>query len=306
MVESINDTEAAINELHTVQDFIRWGASRFNEAELFYGHGTDNAIDEAVTLVLHALHLPHGLTPELMSARLTRQERSDVVDLLARRISKRLPAPYLTHEAWFAGMSFYVDERVLIPRSPIAELVEEGFEPWLGGRPVNRILDLGTGSGCIAVACAQAFPEAVVDAVDASEDALAVARINVARYGLGHRVQVIQSDLFASLRDQAYDLIVTNPPYVSYGEYNTLPQEYHHEPQAGLVGGEDGLDCVMLILKQAIDYLTPGGILVMEVGHSRPALTRRLPRAPFTWPEFRHGGEGVLILTGEQLREIGG
>lgn len=280
---------------------MRWGASRFNQADLFYGHGTDNAIDEALQLVTHALHLPRDLSPELLQARLTRQERKEVAELLVRRVVERRPAPYLTHEAWFAGLSFYVDERVLIPRSPIAELIEQGFEPWLDPDRVDRVLDLCTGSGCIAIACALAFPGAGVDAVDISDDALQVAQINVARYGLEGRVHLVEGDLYAGVAQRPYDLIVTNPPYVGRAEMASLPVEYGFEPRVGLCSGEQGLDCIQRIMAEAGDYLRPGGILVAEVGASREALEARFPRVPFLWVEFQRGGEGVFVLTREQL-----
>ena len=297
------DIDSVVNELTSLQDLVRWGASRFSEAQLFYGHGTDNAIDEAVVLVLHSLHLPRQLPAGFMNCRLTTAERGAAVELLVRRIVERRPAAYLTGEAWFAGMDFYVDERVVIPRSPIAELIEQGFEPWLAGRQVNRVLDLCTGSGCIAIACAQVFDGAHVDAVDISEGALAVAGRNVERYGLGSRVELIQADLFAGVTGRRYDLIVSNPPYVGRREWEGLPEEYHHEPRYGLESGEEGLDCTMSILRHAIDYLMPGGILVVEVGYSRPQLERCFPQALFVWPEFERGGEGVFVMTYDELRE---
>lgn len=293
--------DAAVDELRTLHDLVRWGASRFGQAALFYGHGTDNAIDEALQLVTHALHLPRDVSPELLQARLTREERRQVAELLVRRVTERRPAAYLIHEAWFAGLSFYVDERVLIPRSPIAELIEQGFDPWLDHERVERILDLCTGSGCIAVACAFAFPGAAVDAADISDDALQVARINVAQYGLEGQVQVIASDLYAGLPGRSYDLIVTNPPYVGRAEMASLPAEYGFEPRIGLRSGEQGLDCIQRILAGAADHLNPEGILVAEVGNSRQALEARFPRVPFVWVELQRGGEGVFVLTREEL-----
>lgn len=289
--------------LETVRDFVRWGASRFNQAGLFFGHGTDNALDEAVVLVLHVLHLPSDLPVAYLDARLTPTERIEVRNVLQRRIEERLPAAYLTQEALFAGLRFFVNENVLVPRSPIAELIENGFEPWVQSGSVTRVLDLCTGSGCIAIGCAHAFPEASVDAVDISPAAIEVAEINTRRHQLEERVEPILSDLFDGVLGRRYDLIVGNPPYVSRDELATLPAEYRQEPVLGLEAGEEGLDLVERILSEAADYLEPGGILVVEVGNSARALVARYPEVPFLWLEFARGGEGVFLLTAEQLNE---
>lgn len=296
---------SAIEYLHTLRDFIRWGASRFNAAGLHFGHGTDNAIDEAAALVLHTLHLPYDLPDFYLEARLTPEEKRRLLAIIERRIETRKPAAYLIHEALFCGLSFYVDERVLVPRSPIAELIEQRFSPWLDGVEVGQILDLCTGSGCIAVACAYAFPEAEVDAVDISADALEVARINIRRHHLEGRVHLHQGDLFSGLEGRRYQLIVSNPPYVSRQEWQRLPPEYQAEPRLGLESGEDGLDCVLGILRQAGDFLTDDGILVVEVGASADVPRKRCPQVPFLWLEFERGGEGVFLLAARELRHHG-
>lgn len=293
----------AIRDLRTIRDFIRWGVSRFTEHKLYFGHGTDNALDEALALVLHGLHLPFGLPDQLMESRLTHSERSRVADLLVQRIEKRVPAAYLTNQALFCGIPFYVDERVLVPRSPIGELIEQQFEPWVIPEEVSNILDLCTGSGCIAVVCADMFPMAQVDALDISEDALAVANINIERYQLQGRVNAIQSDLFAAVEGEKYQIIVSNPPYVDAEDISDMPEEYHCEPAIGLASGKDGLDITRRILLQAVDYLTDDGILVVEVGNSEVALQAQLPELPFNWLEFERGGHGVFLLSKEQLLE---
>ncbi len=297
MLLSAADTD----QLQAVRDFIRLGASLFNRAGLHFGHGTDNALDEAVWLVLHALHLPPDLPVEYFDARLTGAEKRAVMALFQRRVEERLPVPYLINSAWFAGLEFYVDERVLIPRSPIAELIEQGFSPWIEPDRVNRVLDLCTGGGCIAVACAMAFPQAAVDASDLSTAALEVAEINVERHHLQEQLELVHSDLFENLQGRRYDIIVSNPPYVDGRDMAALPAEFRHEPELALAAGDDGLDIVRRILEQASQHLNPGGILVVEVGNSEQALVDAFPELPFVWLEFERGGDGVFLLTREQL-----
>jgi ribosomal protein L3 glutamine methyltransferase len=293
-----------MQSLRSITDFIRWGASRFNEAGLFFGHGTDNALDEAAALVLHTLHLPPDLPAVWFSARLTEQERSTVFTQLQRRIDDRLPLAYLTGEAWFAGLRFKVNPDVLIPRSPLAELVENGFEPWIESGKIEHLLDLCCGSGCIGIAAAAYLPDCEVDLADISEPALRVASDNVQEHGLENRVHVIGSDLFEAITDRRYDVIVSNPPYVSRAELAQLPREYGHEPVMALEAGEDGLAVVAGILRQARDYLTPWGILVIEVGRSAQALMERYPDIPFIWLDFERGGEGVFLFTAEELERF--
>lgn len=298
------DESDVLEQLCNIPDFVRWGASRFKEANLYFGHGTDNAVDDALALVLHALHLPHKLPAELMHSRLTHQERKAVLELFKRRINERQPVPYLTHEAWYAGMPFYVDERVLIPRSPIVEMIEQRFEPWIPAERISAVLDLCTGSGCIAIAAAVALPDALVDAADISPDALAVCERNIDRLEAGEQVQAIQSDLFSALTGRRYDVIVSNPPYVDVDDMASLPAEYHREPALALTAGEDGLDIVRRILREAADYLTPGGILIVEVGNSQDALIDAFPDVPFAWMEFERGDAEVFLLTREDLLEF--
>jgi len=290
-----------IQTLMTVRDYIRWAASRFAEAKLFHGHGTATALDDAAALVLHSLHLPYNLSESYFSACLTEAEREKIVDLVNRRISTRIPSAYLMHEAIFAGLPFYVDERVLVPRSPIAELIHEQFTPWVDPDNIERVLDLCTGSACIAIACAYAFPDALVDAVDLSEDALEVAKINLAKHELEEQLTLYHSDLFSALPAQKYDLIVSNPPYVAIAEWEQLPAEFHAEPEMGFTGGESGLDLVIKILVDAADYLSEHGILVIEVGSSAETLQENFPDIPFYWLNFENGGDGVFLLTTAQV-----
>ncbi len=281
-------------ELQTIIDLIRYGASRFNAAGLTFGHSYDNALDEATQLTLHALHLPHDLPPAYGNARVTEAEKEEVLSLFLRRIEERIPAAYLTGEAWFAGLSFKSDPRALVPRSPIAEMIEAGFQPWLGDREVRRALDLCTGSGCIAIAMAHYNPDWHVDGADLSDDALALARENEARLHVKN-VRFVKSDLFSGLPGEHYDLIVTNPPYVTNAETDALPREYAHEPELGLRAGDDGLDIVLRILRDAPLHLDRDGLLVCEVGEAEEALVRLLPDLPLAWVEFKVGQMGIFV-----------
>ncbi len=292
-----------LEELITLRDLMRWAVSQFNSADLFYGHGVDNAWDEAVALIMPTLNLPPDIDRSVLDARLTKSERQEILTLIERRLTERLPAPYLTQKAWFAGLPFYVDSRVLIPRSPLAEVIENGFQPWLANAEVSRILDIGTGSGCLAITCAVAFPNVEVDAVDISSAALEVAKINVQKHHLEDRVRLILSDLFENIPDQIYDIIISNPPYVSTGEMQQLPMEYRHEPKLGLMAGATGLDIVVRILSHANKHLSPEGLLMVEVGNSEEALRERFPFVPFTWLEFERGGGGVFLLTAAQVAD---
>nr|WP_194704435.1 50S ribosomal protein L3 N(5)-glutamine methyltransferase [Vibrio sp. S11_S32] len=288
--------------MHTLQDMIRWTVSRFNAAGLFYGHGTDNSWDEAVQLILPTLYLPIDVPPHVLNSRLIHSERLRIVERVILRINERTPTAYLTNKAWFCGLEFYVDERVLVPRSPIGELIENQFQPWLTEEP-TRIMDLCTGSGCIAIACAHAFPDAEVDAVDISVDALDVAERNITDHGLEQQVYPLRSDLFNDLPKDHYNLIVSNPPYVDQADMDSLPQEFRHEPELGLAAGTDGLKLMRRILADAPDYLTDDGILICEVGNSMVHVMEQYPHIPFTWLEFENGGHGVFLLTRQQLVE---
>lgn len=287
-------------ELHTIIDLIRYGASRFNAAGLTFGHSYDNAVDEATQLVLHTLHLPHDLGPAYGQARVTTPEKAEILALFTRRIEERVPIAYLTGEAWFAGLSFKSDARALVPRSPIAELIESGFEPWLGGREVNRALDLCTGSGCIAIAMAHYNPDWHVDGVDISDDALALAAENKARLHADN-ARLLKSDLFSGLSGEHYQLIVTNPPYVTNAETDALPKEYSFEPELGLRAGDDGLDLVLKILRDAPLHLSQDGLLICEVGESEQALVALLPDVEFAWIEFKVGQMGIFAVECSEL-----
>ena len=284
----------AARELRTLIDFIRYGASRFNAAGLTFGHSFDNAIDEATQLVLHALHVPHDLSPVYGQSRLTTDEKAEILELFRRRIEDRTPAAYLTGEAWFAGLSFKSDPRALVPRSPIAELIESGFEPWLGGREVTRALDICTGSGCIAIAMAHYNPDWQVDGVDISDEALELAEENKTRL-MADNVRLLKSDLFSAVAGEKYELIVTNPPYVTHDETDALPPEYAHEPELGLRAGDDGLDLALRILRDAPDYLTDDGLLICEIGEAERALNELLPELPLAWIEFKVGQMGIFV-----------
>lgn len=294
--------DPAQSTLVTLRDFLRLAVSRFTAAQLFFGHGSDNAWDEAVYLVLHTLSLPLDRLDPFLDARLLDEEKLALLDVIRRRVEERLPAAYLTKEAWLGEHRFYVDERVIVPRSFIAELLDEQLLPWIEDPwSIHRALDLCTGSGCLAILTALAFPEAQVDAVDLSTEALAVARRNVDNYGLDERVELVQSDAFAALDGRRYDLVVSNPPYVNAESVAALPPEYRHEPELALGSGPDGLDFTRIILANAKRHLNPGGLLVVEIGHNRDALEASFPDLPFTWLETSAGDQYVFMLRQEEL-----
>mgnify|MGYP000906225807 CR=1 FL=1 len=295
-------TEHPSGELFTLRDLLRFAVSRFNEAKLFFGHGSDNAWDEAAYLLLHHLHLPLDRLEPFLDARLTREERGSALRLIDRRVKERLPAAYLSNEAWLGAHRFYVDERVIVPRSFIAELLHERLAPWIDEPDgIGSVLDLCTGSGCLAIIAAHAFPAARVDAVDLSADALAIARRNVADYGLGERIRLLQGDLFSGLGGRRYDLIIANPPYVGAAAMACLPAEYRHEPELALASGEDGLDLTRAILGGAQRHLQPAGLLVVEIGHNRDALEAAFPETPFTWLDTSAGDQYVFLLHRDEL-----
>ena len=287
----------------TVRELVHWGERRFKRAGIFYGHGTLEAREEAVYLVFGALDLPFDCPEERLDEPLSGTDVQRIQALLTARIETRKPAAYLLGKAWFAGLQFEVNEHTLVPRSPIAELIEQGFSPWVREENLRRVLDLCTGSGCIGIACALAFPEARVDITDISPEALAVARRNIDRYQLQDRVRPLRSDLFEALAGERYNLIVSNPPYVPAGEIAELPAEYHYEPVLGLAAGDDGLDIVIRILRVAHRHLTEQGVLVVEVGDREQALATRFPEVPFTWLEFERGSgaDGVFLLDAAQV-----
>jgi ribosomal protein L3 glutamine methyltransferase len=297
----------------TVGALIRWCAEALDEAGVYYGHGTANSIDESASLVFHVAGLEHPAADnpapsgdpsdcpsDIYAQPISAGQFRRTAELLRIRIEQRVPLPYLTHEAWFAGLKFYVDERVLIPRSPFAELIESGFEPWVARRSIRRIAEIGTGSGCIAIACALEFPDAQVVATDVSPEALEVARINIAGHRVEERVRLLQTDLFSGLSGR-FDLIISNPPYVPQAEVATLPEEYHHEPDLALASGPDGLSSARRILQDAAQYLTDEGVLAIEVGVGWRDLEAAFPRLPFVWPEFERGGEGIGLIEARYL-----
>lgn len=295
--------EKATSEFRTIIDFLRFGLSCANKLNLYYGHGTDNAWDDMLALIFGSLSLPIDTDPMLLEATLTKEEKQHLSQQLERRILSRIPVPYLTHQAYFCDLQFYVDERVLIPRSPIAELIEKQFAPWINVDRVEKVLDLCTGSACIAIACCYVFPNAFIDAVDLSKNALAVAEMNRQRHGLQHHLTLIESDCFTAVPLAHYDIIVSNPPYVSTEEMQTLPEEYSHEPRFALEAMKGGLAIVEQILFNAHRYLAPHGILVVEVGNSEEALIKAYSQVSFTWLDFERGGQGVFLLTYQQLKD---
>lgn len=294
--------EQAQSELSTLRDLMRFAVSRFNEAGLFFGHGSDNAWDEAAYLLLHSLHLPLDRLDPFMDARLTSSERTAALKTLRRRITERLPAAYLTKEAWLGEYRFYVDERVIVPRSHIAELLSEQLNPWINDPwAVGRVLDMCTGSGCLAILAAEAFPEAMIDAVDLSPEALAVARINVDNYDFGERIRLIASDAFSAIPDEKYDVIISNPPYVNAESMAALPEEYRREPAMALASGDDGLDFVRILLREAALHLNPEGVLVVEIGHNKEEVERAFPRISFVWLDTSAGDRFVFMLRRKDL-----
>lgn len=293
-----------MKKLNTVQDWLGWVEAKFEAANLFYGHGTDNAWDEAVQLVLYVLGLPAHSGTEVLNHTVMEKQGERIISLVKQRIDLHKPLPYLTHQAWFAGLSFYVDERVLIPRSPFGEWIERQFIPWINPNEITRILDIGTGSGCMAIAAAVFFPDASVDAVDINAQALEVAAINIKNYQFEDRVKLIEANCFPPEERPVYDIIMSNPPYVGSEEMATLPEEYLHEPRQALEADNQGLAIVENILKHAVHHLKPHGILVVEVGNSEELLIKKFPQIPFIWLELERGGQGLFLLTADELRKI--
>lgn len=291
----------AANQLHTIRDIFRFAVSRFNEAKLFFGHGNANAYDEAAYLILHTLHLPLDTLAPFLDAQLLPDEKGTLLALIERRVTERLPVSYLTHQAWQGDFEFYVDERVIVPRSFIYELLGDSLRPWIEyDELIHRALDLCTGSGALAIQMAHHYPDAQIDAVDLSLDALDVAAINIENYDLAERIQLIHTDLFEGI-DERYDLIVSNPPYVDAESVARLPEEYLHEPELSLGSGEDGLDATRQIIQQAADHLNPQGVLLVEIGHNRDTLEAAFPELPFTWLTTSGGDGFVFLLTREDL-----
>ncbi len=296
--------EEVYQSLHTVNDYIRWARTCLHSAELSYHHGYNEPLDEAIVLVLACINMAPPAMNETLQSRLSVTEKQRIVELLSKRITKCIPLAYLINRAPFAGIDFYVDERVLIPRSPIAELIENHFEPWLQGHLVERVLDLCCGGGCIGLAAAYEMPNAAIDLVDISSDALAVAKINTEQLGMTESAELIQSDLFSALSGRTYDLIITNPPYVPQSSLNVLPSEFDHEPEVALLSGEDGLDHITVILTEASKYLSSEGWLCAEVGEAKEALEEKWPQVPFIWPEFERGGDGVFLVDADTLKRF--
>lgn len=298
----MNAALTATQALTTIRDWIRYTVSQFEQSELFFGHGTDNSYDEAVWLIMSALHLPHDTLENFLDAKLTEPERKHLHHLVEQRITKRVPTAYLVREAWLRGFKFYVDERVIVPRSFIAELLDDGFQPWIEfPEMVESVADICTGSGCLGILLANTFPNAEVDVVDISPDAIAVANINIANYGLQEQVHAIQSDMFSALAGKTYDVIISNPPYVDAPSMAELPAEYRNEPQLALGSGTAGLDHTHTLLREAAQHLNDNGILVVEIGHNRDALLDAYPDLPFTWLEVASGNQFVFLLTKAEL-----
>ena len=298
----MNSALTATQALTTIRDWIRYTVSQFEQSDIFFGHGADNSYDEAVWLIMSALHLPHDTLENFLDAKLTEPERKHLYHLVEQRITKRVPTAYLVREAWLRGFKFYVDERVIVPRSFIAELLDDGFQPWIEfPEMVESVADICTGSGCLGILLADTFPNAEVDVVDISPDAIAVANINIANYGLQHQVHAIQSDMFSALAGKTYDVIISNPPYVDAPSMAELPAEYRNEPQLALGSGTAGLDHTHTLLREAAKHLNDNGILVVEIGHNREALLDAYPELPFTWLEVASGNQFVFLLTKEEL-----